>query len=381
MKATRSNVIRLFIGIFIFDFSFFLLSNLLISNQIFPEYKISDDIFYYSIIYCLFFLLILLFVYFFSLIPPLNKFKINHRWVKILVLATIVIQILHSLYISVDARYVSGSLTGASGILYGFSKSMTIASILMMIKYRKYFYSLGPLIISFIFTNLLTIDGFSSALVLFLFLYIFYIESIEKSMSSRILLITIFGPVAAIVLYGIGFNAKFVLGFDIGLEENVFWAIHRFAIQPHSFILYLSGESIIQGPFELFQIISQSFSDRADILLGDQTFISYPRNLSEAVYYDLFASYGSGSSPGLLYFLAISSIFMPIILLLLVIILSNYFDTEKRYSLPSLIMIGFILKFILSDLSEVITIISPSFVGFILIASLSLVEFTDQKDG
>ena len=127
-------------------------------------------------------------------------------------------------------------------------------------------------------------------------------------------------------------------------------------------LLYLSGQSIIQGPFELFQIITQSFSDRADILLGDQTYLSYPRNLSEAVYYDLYGFYGSGSSPGLIYFLILSSIFMPFFLFVLAVLLINYFDTAKRYSLTSLIMIGFILKLMINDLSSV-TIISPSFVG------------------
>ena len=93
------------------------------------------------------------------------------------------------------------------------------------------------------------------------------------------------------------FNAKYVFGFDAGLDESFYWSIHRLATQPQSFLLYLSGQSVIQGPFELFQIISQSFSDRADILLGDQTYLSYPRNLSEAVYYDLYGFYGSCSSP------------------------------------------------------------------------------------
>ena len=183
------------------------------------------------------------------------------------------------------------------------------------------------------------------------------------------------------LLWGTAFNAKYVLGFDIGLEETFNWAVHRLATQPQSMLLYLSGQSIIQGPFELFQIITQSFSDRADILLGDQTYLSYPRNLSEAVYYDLYGRYGSGSSPGLIYFLVLSSIFMPFFLFVLVVLLINYFDTDKRYSLISLIMIGFILKLMINDLSEVVTIISPSFVGFVLIFALSIVNFTDQKDG
>ena len=381
MNAARSNLIGLFFGFFIFDLFFLLLSNLLILNKVFPEYRIVEDIFFYTLLFCALSSLILIFVYLFSLIPPIKKYKMNYRWIKILVLATIVIQLIHSFVISPDARYVSGSLTGASGIFYGISKSMTVASMLMMIKYRQYFLTLGPLSILFISTYFLTIDGFSSALLIFFFLYIFFIEAIQKSLTSRIFLVLIFGPVAAVLLWGAAFNAKYVFGFDSGLEESFYWGIHRLATQPQSFLLYLSGQSLIQGPFELFQIISQSFSDRADILLGDQTYLSYPRNLSEAVYYDLYGFYGSGSSPGLIYFLILSSIFMPFFLFVLAVLLINYFDTAKRYSLISLIMIGYILKFMFNDLSEVITIISPSFVGFVLIMALSLVNFTDQKDG
>ena len=80
-------------------------------------------------------------------------------------------------------------------------------------------------------------------------------------------------------------------------------------------------------------------------------------------------------------FSVLSSIFMPFFLFVLVVLLINYFDTDKRYSLINLIMIGFILKLMINDLSEVVTIISPSFVGFVLIFALSIVNFTDQKDG
>ena len=381
MNAARSNLLGLFFGIFVFDLVFLLLSSILISNEIFPDYRIVDEIFFYTLLFCAFSFLILVIVYFLSFIPPMKKFKMHSRWIKILVFATIVIQLIHSFIIAPDARYVSGSLTGASGIFYGISKSMTVASMLMMIKYRKYFYTFGPLSIFFVLTFILTIDGFSASLLIFFFLYIFFIESIEKSISLRLFLVFVFGPIAAVLLWGTAFNAKYVLGFDIGLEETFNWAVHRLATQPQSMLLYLSGQSIIQGPFELFQIITQSFSDRADILLGDQTYLSYPRNLSEAVYYDLYGRYGSGSSPGLIYFLLLSSIFMPFFLFVLVVLLINYFDTDKRYSLISLIMIGFILKLMINDLSEVVTIISPSFVGFVLIFALSIVNFTDQKDG
>ena len=106
-----------------------------------------------------------------------KKFKMHSRWIKILVFATIVIQLIHSFIIPPDARYVSGSLTGASGIFYGISKSMTVASMLMMIKYRKYFYTFGPLIIFFVLTFILTIDGFSASLLIF-FSFIFSLLSL-----------------------------------------------------------------------------------------------------------------------------------------------------------------------------------------------------------
>ena len=178
-----------------------MLSSILISNEIFPDYRIVDEIFFYTLLFCAFSFLILVIVYFLSFIPPMKKFKMHSRWIKILVFATIVIQLIHSFIIPPDARYVSGSLTGASGIFYGISKSMTVASMLMMIKYRKYFYTFGPLSIFFVLTFILTIDGFSIPANIF-FLYIFFIESIEKSISLRLFLVFVFWTYRCCVALG-----------------------------------------------------------------------------------------------------------------------------------------------------------------------------------
>ena len=54
MNAARSNLLGLFFGIFVFDLVFLLLSSILISNEIFPDYRIVDEIFFYTLLFCAF---------------------------------------------------------------------------------------------------------------------------------------------------------------------------------------------------------------------------------------------------------------------------------------------------------------------------------------
>lgn len=263
-----------------------------------------------------------------------------------------------SMYIMVDrnARYISGGLGGVNGMIYSLSLAISFAVMIIFIRHKQIGRPISPrLLIFFILSLALKVDGFASVLTIGVFIFLL----LEYRFRNIIVLFFL-----ASLLLIIGVASKFSEGIPEYVDAEFFvrWVVARFSIQAEQSYTFLSGNSILNSQYEYINVLMQSIKNRFDfIFLGETEFVD-PKSLSAAIFYDMRGEYGSGSSPGLLlntilhgYFL----FFLPPIFFVFL-----YIQFFKGSTAPlgflQMIALSFLFKGLHTNFSEYLVVISPT---------------------
>jgi len=293
------------------------------------------------------------------LVSPLPRITISRPFYYLIVSIAIVLNLYNGISLAGDARYTSGSLVGTAGIIYALGGAAKLAAMIIMIRQRLAEDWRTPklLVGAFILSFGLTVDGLAGALSLAMFIVL-----IAKRITIRHPIRASIIGLAAIGMLWIGLNAKFVALPDYFTPEfMVRWTIARFAIQAEHMYTYISGLSIIGNEVTYFELLERMNTNRLDILFGNLPYIEFPRSISEALYYDMYGRFESGSSPGLLlgsYLMGAAGWLMPLVYCF--IFVQFFQGSVARLSLVKLFACSIVLKQLYTNISEYQVLVSPT---------------------
>jgi hypothetical protein len=348
----------LLVFIIIQDLFWFLLSRLVFSQGDF-FYRVSDfDWTVFSFMLLVFLLQLLLVVSVMIFTPSLPKIYISEQAKKYLYYLAFFICATILLLIDTNSRYTSGSLTGLSGIIYYFGKAYFICFALFYLRgmhnKEKTFSRKGFLIL--LVFGIVLVDGLSVALAVVLLAFAGF-ELYRIKIKNWFFLAAV-----SACIFWVGISAKWnQLPDYVNFEFLLRWAVSRFSIQAEQLYAFLSYDTTIKDMGDYWGMIAQSNINRFELVFEGRSEFTPPRNVSEALFFDMKGNFGSGSSPGLalgLAFHGILTALLPVILLL--ILLRAYFDGFKTK--PDWIKVwslAFIIKPLHANISEYFIAISP----------------------
>jgi hypothetical protein len=307
----------------------------------------------------------------------ISKVQVSVKVFYAVYAVTILLNLALLISVAANARYVSGGLTGTAGVIYGVSRSMNFASMVLLVRQRIginanfSFLWAGAVVGSFA----LTIDGLASAMTLSAFCLL-----LVRDISFRNAVMVLLGTSAVATVLFLGFSRKFTeLPSYMTPEYFLHWTVARLSISAEQGYTYISGESILNLSGQYVDIISRSISYRMDVLMGRVPIMLSPRSVSEAFYYDMYGVYDAGSSPGFYLGLIINGLFaIPILYLFCFVFVQMFAGMAKRFSVIYLYAFALLVKMIYGNISEYLVLISPTSLALVLFYVFCLVE---QKPG
>lgn len=272
-----------------------------------------------------------------------------------------------------STRYTSGGYTPFLLIAYTLVSGVGVYLILRLLKQPAISRLISfKLKITFIAGQFMLVDGFGPALIL-LFMIVLLFDFLMENFFMPI--------VSTIVLIVWSFSFRYQADFSFDLLKDVVW---RFAIRMESFVNHVSGESVINDFSSYVEYYFCWLQDRLGLIYSSEIKNSSTyKSLSESIYQDLYRGteyLGSigGSSPGIFYWLYLTYGGAVLGLVVFYLILKNYMAFSKRRNLFYVLIIAYLVNEIVSDVSEVVLILSPSFVYFMLFVIASL--FVAQEE-
>jgi hypothetical protein len=295
----------------------------------------------------------------FRLPVALPKVMVPEWMVLCIIVLTIILNVLLFVFVERSARYVSGGMAGINGVVYTLSSAFSFSAMILFIRHKQIGRPIPiKLLILFLLSSSLIIDGIAHALTIGVF--IFLIVGFELRKISNLFALLFF----VILLLFVGVNSKFSVGLPgyVDAEFLIRWSVARFSIQSEQAYTFLSGNSIINNQYEYFDIIMKSIDNRINFIFNGETNFSNPKSLSAAILYDMKGEFASGSSPGLLYGSILQGYFAFFIPPLLYFFL--YIQFFKGSSAPlgilELVALSFLFKGLHSNFSEYLVLISPT---------------------
>lgn len=292
---------------------------------------------------------------------PFTKVHVPIWFIYSIVGFSIAVNLLMLLILQDNARYSEGGLTGISGVIYGVGRAATLCSMILFIRHKasdrplKSRLMLYGLILSFI----ATVDGLSNVLMLMVFILLLLPRL--RILNLKVIVVC---AILGVILLWVGINSKWSTIPDyVTPGYMVGWTVARFAIQAEHMFTFISGHSIVGDTVSYTDLILRSISDRVDIVLGKSLQLSYPRSVSEAMFYDARGFYGAGSSPGILLGTTLQGPFFFIVpAIYAFLFLQLFYGMNIRINFIQICAFSFLLKGIHANFSEFLTIVSPTLV-------------------
>ena len=296
------------------------------------------------------------------LFSPVAEIPLGKRGMVLLLLGACLGNLFIFLIVAPGARYTEGGLTGTPGLVYGIFRGLSLGAMVFIVRMQALKARIPrPLLFLFVISYLLTIDGFSQGLTLFIFVALIFPLRLRFShLALRWPLVI----AAGLLIGSVAMRAKWTrYAPELNTEYLLSWLVPRFSIQSESMYSYLAGDLGIADSSENFALILTAIRNRFFLLTGQSYLIEYPRSVSEAIYDGLFGMMGSGSSSGALLGTALFGPWLwvfPLILCFLFVQLFGHWRTR----LTPLKAIGliFLLKPLYADPSEYFTVVSPTLV-------------------
>jgi hypothetical protein len=232
------------------------------------------------------------------------------------------------------------------------------------------------LMIFHVFSMIGRVDGIAETVVL---ISVMYIYMTVCKVNMKILGLSMLILSSVVVLYGIEIKLGENFTSDYLFEYIPLWTVERLAIHSYQWGEVLNGASIIKDLTDFILIAWNSLLLRFDLLCGcNLGQSSLPKSVSEAMYYDLYGLYGSGSSPGVMTSISLMG---PLGLLVIcwngIISKLIFTNIEFNFGYLSMIPLCVIYKILYVDISEYLAIISPAVVIFVILLIISLVRIGD----
>lgn len=314
-----------------------------------------------------------------------NQINTNANWIKLnrgialkIVYISIVFNILNFYFNQYYSRYQASQLTGVFGIYYMMSLGLNIAAFSLLIRMNFNDKRIKSLMILHVFSMFGRVDGIAETVVLISMMYI-YVVVCKVNMKIMGLLLLIFSSV--VVLYGIEIKLGENFASDYLIEYMPMWTVERLAIHSYQWGEVLNGTSIIKDLSDFILISWNSFFLRFDLLCGcNLGQSSIPKSVSEAMYYDLYGLYGSGSSPGVMTSISLMG---PLGLIAIcwngIISKLIFSNIEFNFSYFSMIALSVVYKILYVDISEYLAIISPVVLIFIIVLLISCIKVGNSQ--
>ncbi|MEE1877666.1 hypothetical protein [Altererythrobacter litoralis] len=317
-------------------------------------------------------------IVFARLMRPLPRISVPQWMLRAVVLVAIVFNILTTVFIDSAARYSSGGLTGSSGVLYSAAQALSLAGMVVLLRAQKCGRPFSKLwIFALMGSMALSIDGLASALTICMFAVIIF--EIQFRRLGRVI---IMAPLVFGLLWS-GFQAKFnEIPAYLTPEFMIRWVIGRLSISAEQMYTYQAGNGIIGEEVSYLELVSRAISDRFDLVLRGRTpKFEYPRSVSEAMYFDITGSFGSGASPGALLSATQMGLFFFLPPLVLSFLFMQYFHRMPgKISLLQMFAYAFIFNTLHSNFSEFLTIISPTLL-IVTLFVLACLFSADNRNG
>lgn len=375
MAALAQRNAALFIAVLVFQDVFLLTLHRLAIDSNWQFYRVSQ----FSLANYLLYVMLALFIVLVSALlvrgmRAVPKIRFNARLVQLFVGLCIAVNLLSFSIVGVNARYVSGGLTGAVGIIYALSQALSLAAMVLAVKFRANnnpALSL-PWAIALAASYAATIDGLASAITLSAYILLIVGDEIKV---KNILLMLVGGSTAILAIF-IGFSRKFSeLPSYMTPDYMAKWLISRLSISAEQGFTFISGDSLLNRGGEYFALIERAFQDRMDILTGGSPVIIFPRSVSEALYYDMYGQYDAGSSPGFFLSLMLNGFFsIPVLYIFIFLTYQMFYGVNRKFSLIGLIALVLITKIIYVNISEYFVILSPVTLALAVFVFACLIE-------
>lgn len=310
---------------------------------------------------------------------PLPKLRVSRSAASTLVVLAVAANLGAALILAENARYTSGGLVGFAGVVYVLRQGLTLASMVLILRQA---YRDVPVpkkwVVALLVSYGLTIDGAAPSLILFVFVFLLLVQSRLRFWQWVVLVLT------ATTLLWLGLSEKFTEwpSYFTGIFL-VKWVVARFSVQAEQMYTFLAGESSIGNSVGYLDLIIRSMSTRFDFLLGNPIHFEYPRNVSEALSYDMKGAYGAGSSPGILLGTALQGPFFFVVPAFFAFIFFQYFYAiPGRVGFLQLCAYSFLFKAVHADFSVYLVFISPTlfYLFCFLIGSLIIFHDTCSDD-
>lgn len=297
-------------------------------------------------------------------IPVLKKIRLPFSQYNLILVLAIVINTLRFIFLQEAARYISGGMSGISGLLYFMSEGLTFLSFLLIIA-ASFCVTGGDLLSKFrplllVLSYALNIDGLASALTLFCFIIAVLRPSLRISLRTMMLFFVASG------LAALGWFVK-MGGLEYPVKDFIVWVLYRVAMPIESMLIYLEHESVLAGPSDVIVLIRDSFFARLDFILTGNTDVQGFKTVSAAIFYDLYQRDG-GSSPGMFYgsFL-LAGYFGFVFFCSFGFLLRCYLSsTTEKFNLSTVFALAFVLKNVYADIPDAFSLFSLSLIYFLI---------------
>lgn len=317
-------------------------------------------------------------VFFCRHVKDFRKFRFPLIAVRALILVAIVTNIYMPAFVEANARYVSGGLVGLSGIIYNISRVLSLCSMILIVRQR---YNQDPSFSwtwtgAFCVSYGLSIDGLAPAMTLSAFLML-----LIKDLKLKNVLFGAIGGLGVALTMVIGFNQKFnELPYYMTPTFFVQWVLARLAIAGEQGYRYISGESLLNSDGQYINLILRSVENRIDIISGKFPILTFPRSVSEALYYDMYGYFDAGSSPGFLLGLILNNVIsIPILFLYCTIFFQMFSGVNFRFRVIHLFLLALITKTIYTNTSEYFVVIAPALVTLIFFLITCNIRISEGK--
>ena len=374
LKAIARRNTYSFLILFLVLEVFWLTANRLILGDDWAFYRTSEFSLTVFSLFLVTVLLLSIFIVFFSRqVGVIRRLKVGMPVVKAVYALAIGANIAVAMLIEDNARYVSGGLTGTAGVTYAFSRSLTLAAMILSLKAK---YAPGgsvqlPWVAALCATYAATIDGLASALTLAC-----YVLLLAGSLTWRNAIAIVLGMISVVGVLLFGFGRKFSeIPVYLTPEFFVKWTLARMSITAEQAFTYLSGDSILNRPSAYLDLLVKTYENRLAIVTGNSYPMSQPRSVSEAFYYDMYGNYDAGSSPGFFLGVIMHGPFAIIaIFLSAFIFMQMFYGMEKRFSIIQLFCFAVITDAIHANITEYLVIISPATVALVLFLAVCMMQ-------
>lgn len=372
LKNARRNTALLLAVLYLSDIFWLVVSR---SNFVIGRYKLAAfDWVYFGFFVALSIAFCLVAVFISCYARPFPRFRVSSWFILLLIAFAIGLNVLSMLVVDPAARYRGGSFTAFSWVVHVLSTALSLGTVMLIIRENETGKRISlKWMLGLLASYALTIDGMASALTLFMFIFLMFgfgRFSIGKTLMAVGL---------AAGLFFVGFHAKFKDVPDYVTPDFIVqWVSARFSVQAEQMYTYISGNSVVGNEVSYLDLITRAASNRIDLVSGDFYIEEKPKNISEAMSYDMHGAYiDSGSSPGILVNTAMQGpiFFIVVPAFFAFFFIQHFYGVLKRLSIAEIIAYSFCFKVLHSNFASMFSIVTPSvismvvFFGFCIITS------------